>query len=341
MGGCIYLIQDGDKLIEMTEQEYDSEDLLQELLAKYPSLLAGDQINNNSPRKWLLISRETPLKTEEGDNFSVDHLFLDQDAIPTIVEVKRSSDIRIRREVLGQMLDYAANAALYWPVEQIRALFQANCQAQSLNSEQKLDEFLGNVDKHEEFWKEVKTNIQAGRIRMLFVADEIPSGLRRVIEFLNVQMDPAEVLGIEIKQYISENLKTLVPRVIGQTEEAQQKKSSINRVSKQWDEESFFEVLKDNQGDAEAEVAKNILKWAKTSMEKISWGKGKEIGSFQPILSHNGNDFKLIVCWTNGFVEILFQYILENPPFNDEEKRKESRSRLNEISGVQLPLDAI
>ena len=28
---------------------------------------------------------------------------------PTLVEVKRSSDTRIRREVVGQMLDYAAN----------------------------------------------------------------------------------------------------------------------------------------------------------------------------------------------------------------------------------------
>jgi hypothetical protein len=31
---------------------------------------------------------------------------LDQDAVPTLVEVKRSSDTRIRREVMGQMSDY-------------------------------------------------------------------------------------------------------------------------------------------------------------------------------------------------------------------------------------------
>ena len=30
--------------VETTEQAYDSEDLLQELLEKYPNLLAGDQI---------------------------------------------------------------------------------------------------------------------------------------------------------------------------------------------------------------------------------------------------------------------------------------------------------
>jgi len=40
----------------------------------------------------------------------LDHLLLDQDGIPTFVECKRASDTRIRREVVAQMLDYAATA---------------------------------------------------------------------------------------------------------------------------------------------------------------------------------------------------------------------------------------
>jgi hypothetical protein len=46
--------------------------------------------------------------------------------VPTLVEVKRSSDTRIRREVVGQMLDYAANAVVYWPLERLRATFEAS-----------------------------------------------------------------------------------------------------------------------------------------------------------------------------------------------------------------------
>ena len=42
------------------------------------------------------------------------------------MEVKRSGDTRIRREGVGQMLDYAANAGVYWPVEEIKAKFEAN-----------------------------------------------------------------------------------------------------------------------------------------------------------------------------------------------------------------------
>ena len=72
----------------------------------------------------------------------------------------------------------------------------------------------------EGFWQKVKTNLQAGKVRLIFVADEIPTETRRVVEFLNGQMDPAEVLAVQIKQYAGQGMKTLVPRVIGQTAEA-------------------------------------------------------------------------------------------------------------------------
>jgi len=119
MAGRIYLLKEDSKLIAMEEAPYDSESLLQKLLADHPDLLAGDQINTEEPRRWLLVTREMAVPGEQGGagRWSLDHLFLDQDAIPTLVEVKRSSDARIRREVIGQMLDYAANAVAYWPVE--------------------------------------------------------------------------------------------------------------------------------------------------------------------------------------------------------------------------------
>ena len=42
MNGGIYLMQGDGQLVEMTEHDYASEDQLQELLVKYPNLLAGD-----------------------------------------------------------------------------------------------------------------------------------------------------------------------------------------------------------------------------------------------------------------------------------------------------------
>ena len=205
MAGRIYLLKEDSKLLAMEEATYDSESLLQKLLADHPDLLAGDQINVEEPRRWLLVTREMAVPGEQdgAGRWSLDHLFLDQDAIPTLVEVKRSTDTRIRREVIGQMLDYAANAVAYLPVEEIKAKFESRCKDDGVVPEAELAEFLGEGQDASTFWQSVKTNLQAGRVRLLFIADEIPPELRRVVEFLNSQMDPAEVLAIEVNTTLS------------------------------------------------------------------------------------------------------------------------------------------
>jgi hypothetical protein len=263
--GGIYLIQEDRGLVEMTEEAYDSEALLQKLLARYPSLLAGDQMNPGTPRRWLLISREVRLASEDAGagRWSVDHVFLDQDAVPTLVEVKRSTDTRIRREVVGQLLEYAANAVVYWPVEQMQAAFERTCERDGRDPEEALIDFLGIEAGDEQFWQRAKTNLQAGRVRLVFVADTIPPELRRIIEFLNSQMDPAEVLGVEVPQFAGQGMKALVPRVIGVTAEAQQKKQAGTSSARVWDEASFLEDLTTRRGEAEADVVRQLQDWAR------------------------------------------------------------------------------
>jgi hypothetical protein len=51
--------------------------------------------------------------------------------------------------------------------------------------------FLGPQEP-DAFWRQVDANLRAGRVRMVFVADRIPPELRRIVEFLNEQMRPAE-----------------------------------------------------------------------------------------------------------------------------------------------------
>src|SRR5437016_1017641 len=223
MNPGIFLIQQNGELLEMNEQAYDSEDLLQMLLAKYPSLLAGNQIDPKAPRKWLFIEREASVPSKEGagGRWSADHLFLDQDGIPTIVEVKRSTDTRIRREVVGQMLDYAANAVVYWPADRLRERF-AKTHGESADA--RLSEFLEDQIEPEQFWQLANKNLQDRNVRLLFIADQIPTELQRIVEFLNEQMDRTEVLAVEIKQFKGNDQTGLVPRVIGHTAEAQQKK---------------------------------------------------------------------------------------------------------------------
>jgi hypothetical protein len=179
----------------MEPASFAKEDAFQRLLSSFPELLVGDQINPQNPRRWVLVRREFPISTGEigASQWSIDHVFLDQDGIPTLVEIKRQSDSRIRREVIGQMLDYAANCVTYWSVETLRSSLERTCKENGQPVDSALTALIGPEMGIEEFWQLVKTNLQAKRLRLLFVADVVPVELRRVVEFLNEQMDPAEV----------------------------------------------------------------------------------------------------------------------------------------------------
>src|SRR5436305_3334298 len=227
MPGGIFLLDADGELTEMSETAFAAEVDFQLLLARHPSLLAGDQIDPGEPRRWLLVAREVGVPDQEqgGARWSLDHLFLDQDGVPTLVEVKRGSDPRIRREVVGQMLDYAAHSVLHWTVEMIRGWYAERCEREALDADQGIAALTGGAVPADDFWPRVKTNLQAGRVRLLFVADVIPPELRRIIEFLNRQMDPAEVLAVELRQYAGGALRTLVPRVLGQTAGAVERKA--------------------------------------------------------------------------------------------------------------------
>ena len=341
MNGGLFLERDDGKLLEMTESPYDSEDILQALLAKYPNLLAGDQIDNNAPRRWLLIDREVGVPDTEisGDRWSIDHLFLDQDGIPTLVEVKRSSDTRLRREVIGQMLDYAANVVSYWSVETIINNLENRCINEEKNLEKELSEFLNEAKDADDYWEDVKSNLQTGKIRLLFVADVIPSELRRVIEFLNQQMIRAEVLGIEIKRYSGNDLQTYVPRVFGQSEQI---KASKTRSKRKWDEPSFLAELTKKFGSSAKDVALNILDWSKNNASFIDWGQGMQMGSFTPKLTRKNQDISIITVYTQGSIEIKFKtYAATIFKENSKTKCEELLQKLNELDSVDLPRDSI
>jgi hypothetical protein len=322
----------------MEESPYDSEMLFQKLLADHPDLLAGDQINDEEPRRWLLVTREMAVPGEQdgAGRWSLDHLFLDQDGIPTLVEMKRSTDTRIRREVVGQMLDYAANAVAYWSVEEVRSRFEVQCKEDDVEPEIALAQLLGNGQDAATFWQQVKTNLQAGRVRLIFIADEIPPELRRVVEFLNSQMDPAEVLAVEVKQFVGENLKTLVPRVLGLTEMARQKKSADRSEKRQWDEPSFFYALGERSGEPEVSLTRSLLEWARTKGLRTWWGEGKNDGSFYAMYDNKAGKSPMFSVWTYGTVELQFQR-MSLQPYTEADKRQELAARLQAIPGVSIP----
>jgi hypothetical protein len=331
----VFVLSDSQGLTALTPSEFVNEDDFQQLLEKYPALLSGTQDDAQDSRRWLLIKREKSIPAEDGGSgrWSVDHLFVDQEGTPTLVEVKRQSDTRLRREVVGQMLDYAANAVVYWPVEQLQAEFKQRCEAEGLDPEDEVRDRLALDGDAETLWQQVKTNLQAGRIRMLFVADRIPAELRRIVEFLNEQMDPAEVLALELRQFQGEGLRTIVPMLYGQTQKAQQKNPV--QAAREWDEASILAEIESRHGAEVRLIAQQIIEWIKKEPGQIWYGQGGKDGSVGLRVTVNGLESTPIVLYTYGRLEVTFQYLKK--PFDDPIEREQLRTKLNNIDGFNIP----
>jgi hypothetical protein len=336
----IFVLDNNRKLHELHEQPYETEALLQELLAEFPNLLAGELVDADEPRRWLLISRETGLADAEdaSDRWAVDHLFVDQDGIPTIVEVKRSSDTRIRREVVGQVLEYAAHAVSFWPIEKLQARFEHRCRTEGADPGETLQAFLGDDADATAFWSLIKTNLKAGKIRILLVADAMPAEVRRIVEFLNEQMTSAEILAIEIKQFGDDGLTTLVPRVYGQTQQAAAVKApGGNRAPRSWDEQQLFADAEARVSASELALMRRLLAWAKDQGLELRWGRGAVYGSFTAIVQGaSGSAMPLFSVYGSGHLEVLFvRWSLA--PFDDAAARRDCLARLQGVPGFDLP----
>lgn len=343
MASGMFVLKANGDLIPMTASTYDSEELLQRWLADYPELLAGEQINPEEPRQWMLIQREAGVPGGEfsGSRWSLDHLFVDQDGTPTFVEVKRSSDTRIRREVVGQMLDYAANGLKYWPIDSIKAMLATRCAREGTTPEAEIHACFGEDTDTEQYWAMVHRKFESGEVRLIFVSDEIPGELQAIVEFLNNQMERAEVFAVEIKQYVApeqEGLVTLVPRLLGRSVENQRKKERATggRANFNWDEESFFRDAAVRLPPEEVEVARTLFDWSMKNMGRMTFGRGKYTGSFVGVVETPNGSAWPIISYSSGYVEIALTRMESQVVFSDLEKRREYVTMLNTIEGFHL-----
>ena len=58
-------------------------------------------------------------------------------------------------------------------------------------------------------------------------------------------------------------------------------------------------------------------------------------------MTHAGRPYWLFYVYTYGKLEVGFQYMSRMPPFDQNDKRLELLRKLNEIPGVELPVDAL
>ena len=191
--------------------------------------------------------------------------------------------------------------------------------------------------QEELYWENVSSNLKLGKLRLIFAADTIPENLRRIIEFLNNQMQNSEVLGLEIKQYMSQNKQQIfVPKIIGRTLQAVETKKA---PAKSWDYDSFLQDVQRVGNDEARALTERIIKDFKAFGCRIWYGKGRTHGSIIIVYdAENGKSMQLfgVYPWTKHVLcELEFQYFKE--PYDNKEAKAELKQRFEEILGISVP----
>jgi hypothetical protein len=321
----IYTVADG-KLTAMNPAAPENEDTMQRLVADYPEIIA------DRDGALLLIRREQPIGDGEGDSrWSLDHLFVTREAVPVLVELKRAVDTRLRREVVGQMLDYAANGTAHWKAGAVAASFAATASAAGRDAEELLAEFLGEEADPEAFWQQVDANFSAGRIKLVFVADVIPRELARIVEFLNEQMK-ADVRAVELSWFEGQGIKAFAPRIIGETERAQAAKAASGVLPAITRDEWIERHI------AKGEEALRIAALRFCDLTERAGGRAEVSKRQASIVSV----FELpstviypisLVATGGGTVRINFGWLKSKPAFASDEARQELYDRCAAIAG--------
>lgn len=288
------------------------EDALQTFFEKYPQILPGKQIDpvSEDPPHFVLLRREMPV-----GGWSLDHLFIDQNSILTLVETKLFQNPESRREVIGQIIEYAASAPESWSGG--RARQKATEFWSNQNPPEELDgilqrEFGEDLDI-EEFWKKAEENLRDRKIRLIIATDELRSEVRRMIEYLNNEMQNTEVLGLELKFYGEQTESmVLVPLLAGQSQSIIDKKGSTSSSRMAWTKDTFLKDAKEKiNDDAIYEILADLFDFSEKNA-LLELGTGSGTGSFTFKVKDSRAKSGLVsifTVWSKGKIEFRYENI--------------------------------
>lgn len=337
----VYIVRDGYRTAPMDRVRLQNEDLeLQRLLEENRDLLPGNQIRPDDPCRWLTIRREMPvISPSSGTNrWSIDFLLVDQSAVPTFVECKRFDDTRARREVIGQMLEYAANGHHYWSRDLLVKYAEESATKCGQDLTRSVADLLPDTGESlESFFDQLEANLRSGQVRLVFFMEEAPHELKSIVEFLNRQMERSEVLIVEARRYRREGIEVVVPTLFGYTEEARMVKrpTAVSVSSKRsWTEEGFFKQLSEMTDTEVQQAIRAIYTTAQQNGYELRFGSGGT-GSFS-LVPPEVTSKSLISVYANGTLSLNFGWLTGNDSL---EALREEVARVGRDAGLEFPED--
>lgn len=158
--------------------DYD-ESWLQELLFTHPDLLP---ISELSREHGALVPLCREMETGAGP---IDLVYVNEQGLTTLVECKLWRNPGARREVVGQILEYAAHVS-GWTYEQLRDAVGAARRMPGDPLYASVAAQAGSLDEHS-FIDDVQRCLETGRFLLLVVGDGIRENIQNIAELLRRQ----------------------------------------------------------------------------------------------------------------------------------------------------------
>jgi hypothetical protein len=147
----------------------------------------------------------------------IDVVSIDQDGIITLCECKLEKNAGSRREVLGQVLEYAG-AFAGMPVDDFAGRVASRLDTDLLTAMAQ----SAAEDFHADAWRAaLDGHLRAGRFRLVVAVDALTDTLRQTVLYLNDHADFSLVVA-ELRLVTEGSVEMLVPRLFG--EEAAERK---------------------------------------------------------------------------------------------------------------------
>ncbi len=197
---------------------------LQSLIQGSPELLGplGAELN------FLPIGFEVQLESRR-----LDLLFLDSEGVLTLIETKLRANDESRREVIGQVLEYALSVE-NWDADRVRSEFSTLLtrteapedlkglsfeDAASLRFGWSADEPDEKHAKLDALTSKLAANLERGFLRVVIGVDERIEGLERLVQYFSKHSDLQVVL-LQVNLFpVEDELNVLIPTLHGDIEE--------------------------------------------------------------------------------------------------------------------------
>lgn len=320
--GSPYFISSDNSLklerVPLNEKHF-LENWLQKLIHENPQILPIDEIESGFAP---LISIGREISTSVG---YIDNLYISPNGYLTLVETKLWRNPEAKREVVGQILDYAKELTTWTFSKLNESVRQSN--ELFLNKSKGIIDLIKEYDLIEESDEKIiidniDRNLKRGRLLLLIVGDGIRESVEDMVDYLQSTAQLQFTLGLVELQVFknpnNENDLIVIPNLITRTREITraiikiENNSTNNVVSIETDfkeeklktnytrstitEDDFFEQLLQNTDRESLEIAKHILQVSKDKGFYIEWTTGSFVAK---ILDPAGSGQKISLYVTD------------------------------------------